>query len=519
MRLNAATLAGAALGASSSASPPRSPRPRRSRTRPLPPPRRRRSRRPSPPRRLRKRVEGPAEILRPLPRPRPQGGPARRPAPALRQPLPARLRERPAWECGALPRSGVKLVLFDVDGTLVDSQRIIVAAQRAAFAALGLDRRAGSARCRWSASRSSRPSASSSGRTGPRPASRRPTARPFRPCAPIRRTRSRSFPACGELLDRLAARDDLVLGIATGKSRRGVRHIVERHGWEGRFATIQTADDAPSKPHPAMILQAMADVGAAPEETVMVGDSTFDMAMAPCRRHPPARGRLGLSSRRRAARGRRRGDRRGRGRSRGGARPRPLPLAGARRHAHLRRMSDPFSRDWFRDAGEPDPMRAAQAGMRTPLPKRFYERAAPRRATACSSSSSTAARPTPRGAGRSRCRPAASPRRWPPNGQGRGRDRPCRDAGHPPRQFRPRRRRRTRGGGARRHRALRRLRPRLLPGERARQSRRRRRTTPGIRCSTGPAMRSAPASSLAEGVMQSTSRRKRWRPFGPRSRR
>ena len=70
------------------------------------------------------------------------------------------------------------------------------------------------------------------------------------------------------------------LGIATGKSQRGVRILLEREGWAGLFATIQTADDAPSKPHPAMVRQAMAAVGAKPSDTVMVGDSTFDMAMA-----------------------------------------------------------------------------------------------------------------------------------------------------------------------------------------------------------------------------------------------
>ena len=72
----------------------------------------------------------------------------------------------------------------------------------------------------------------------------------------------------------------MVLGIATGKSRRGVAHLVERHGWHRTFATIQTADDATSKPDPAMLRQAMAEVGAAPRDTLMIGDSTFDMLMA-----------------------------------------------------------------------------------------------------------------------------------------------------------------------------------------------------------------------------------------------
>jgi phosphoglycolate phosphatase len=71
-----------------------------------------------------------------------------------------------------------------------------------------------------------------------------------------------------------------MLGIATGKSRRGVAHLVERHDWQQLFATIQTADDAPSKPDPTMLHQAMAEVGVAAENAMMVGDSTYDMAMA-----------------------------------------------------------------------------------------------------------------------------------------------------------------------------------------------------------------------------------------------
>lgn len=88
------------------------------------------------------------------------------------------------------------------------------------------------------------------------------------------------FPGVVELLAGLSQRPATVLGIATGKSRRGADYIVERHGWTSLFKTIQTADDAISKPHPEMILRAMAETGAVPERTLMVGDSTFDMEMA-----------------------------------------------------------------------------------------------------------------------------------------------------------------------------------------------------------------------------------------------
>ncbi|PTM42618.1 HAD-IA family hydrolase [Bosea sp. 124] len=88
------------------------------------------------------------------------------------------------------------------------------------------------------------------------------------------------FPGVPETLAALAARPGLKLGVATGKSRRGAEYIIERHGWEDLFDTVQTADDAPSKPHPGMILRAMAETGAAPERTAMVGDSSFDIEMA-----------------------------------------------------------------------------------------------------------------------------------------------------------------------------------------------------------------------------------------------
>lgn len=71
-----------------------------------------------------------------------------------------------------------------------------------------------------------------------------------------------------------------VLGVATGKSDRGLRHVLETHGLADRFVTLQTADRHPSKPHPAMVELAMAEAGATPETTAMIGDTSFDMVMA-----------------------------------------------------------------------------------------------------------------------------------------------------------------------------------------------------------------------------------------------
>ncbi|SDH39914.1 HAD-IA family hydrolase [Bosea robiniae] len=88
------------------------------------------------------------------------------------------------------------------------------------------------------------------------------------------------FAGVAETLAELRRHGGLKLGIATGKSRKGAEFIVARHGWQGLFDTVQSADDAPSKPHPGMIQRAMAETGAAPERTAMVGDSSFDIEMA-----------------------------------------------------------------------------------------------------------------------------------------------------------------------------------------------------------------------------------------------
>lgn len=86
------------------------------------------------------------------------------------------------------------------------------------------------------------------------------------------------FPGVIEALDRLEA-TGWSLAVATGKSRRGLLLMIERHNLGGRFVSLQNADDNPGKPHPAMLRRALDEGGARPSEAVMIGDTTYDMQM------------------------------------------------------------------------------------------------------------------------------------------------------------------------------------------------------------------------------------------------
>jgi phosphoglycolate phosphatase len=87
------------------------------------------------------------------------------------------------------------------------------------------------------------------------------------------------FPGALAALDALEA-DGWLLGIATGKARRGLDAVLNSHNLHSRFVTLQTADRAPGKPDPTMLHWAMEEVGVRPSDTVMIGDTSFDMAMA-----------------------------------------------------------------------------------------------------------------------------------------------------------------------------------------------------------------------------------------------
>lgn len=88
------------------------------------------------------------------------------------------------------------------------------------------------------------------------------------------------FPGMKALVRDLAAREEVCVGMVTGKSRRGVDAICKTHGMTDWFAVVRTADDCASKPHPAMVLESCDVLGLSPADALVVGDSIYDMQMA-----------------------------------------------------------------------------------------------------------------------------------------------------------------------------------------------------------------------------------------------
>jgi len=175
------------------------------------------------------------------------------------------------------------LVIFDVDGTLVDSQAEIMAAMQIAFARDGGEPppRANV----LSIVGLSLPEAFAQLCPTADAARRARLIDGYRAAFADLRNRAGAgdsplYPGAQAALERLHARDDILLAVATGKSVRGLERVIAAHGWGGYFVSLQTADDHPSKPHPAMVLAAMADAGVDRRRTAMVGDTRFDMQMA-----------------------------------------------------------------------------------------------------------------------------------------------------------------------------------------------------------------------------------------------
>ncbi|MEM9968710.1 MAG: HAD-IA family hydrolase [Pseudomonadota bacterium] len=180
--------------------------------------------------------------------------------------------------------ASLKLVVFDVDGTLVDSQNDIMQAMQTAFAAVGapMPSRAvilGGVGLSLDVIFSRIAPALSLSEHEQMQAAYRACYADLRARAAVDRS-SPLYPGAADALMHLRAMPEVLLGLATGKSRRGLDRLIHAHGLEGVFVTQQVADFHPSKPHPSMLLSAMAEAGVAPKDTVMIGDTSFDMEMA-----------------------------------------------------------------------------------------------------------------------------------------------------------------------------------------------------------------------------------------------
>ena len=176
----------------------------------------------------------------------------------------------------------LRLVIFDVDGTLVDSQAHILASMAAAFEGQGL------------APPSRAATLSIVGLSLPVAMARLAPDRPDLTDALVNgyksafarlrlardpAAQSPLYPGAAEVLQALQAEPETLLAIATGKSRRGLDHLMGIHGWHGVFQSVQCADDHPSKPHPAMVEACLRDTGADAARAVILGDTSYDMEM------------------------------------------------------------------------------------------------------------------------------------------------------------------------------------------------------------------------------------------------
>lgn len=176
----------------------------------------------------------------------------------------------------------MKLVVFDCDGTLVDSQHMIVAAMEQAFASFGMPtpgRAAILSIVGLSLDQAVRRLVPPVVQTDI-PALAEAYKNAF---GELRRDKAHQeplYPGVRETLLALANEPGVLLGVATGKSRRGLAAVLDREGLTDLFTTLQTADTHPSKPHPAMLLAAIAEAGTDANRTLMIGDTTYDIDMA-----------------------------------------------------------------------------------------------------------------------------------------------------------------------------------------------------------------------------------------------
>lgn len=176
----------------------------------------------------------------------------------------------------------MRLIIFDCDGTLVDSQQLICLAMNAAFervglpvptrddvrSVIGLSLQNAIAKCLPDGSQVDTAHMSELYKDA------------FSQLRMSAENEELLYDGVRTTLEMFSNEPKTLMAVATGKSMRGMKRLIAREGFEPYFQSVQTADDHPSKPHPSMISRAMALAGVEPSQTVMVGDTTYDMEMA-----------------------------------------------------------------------------------------------------------------------------------------------------------------------------------------------------------------------------------------------
>ena len=173
-----------------------------------------------------------------------------------------------------------RLVLFDFDGTLVDSQHSIVAAFEQACRAHGIEgvdpadirRHIGLPLAKAVAANLPQAHRARAGEVAE-------TYKEKHRALALSADHDPLFPGAAEAVAALKAAGAL-LGIVTGKGRRGLTLTLEKRGLRGHFDVLRSADDGPGKPDPFMVRSALDELGLARDAAVVVGDTTFDMRMA-----------------------------------------------------------------------------------------------------------------------------------------------------------------------------------------------------------------------------------------------
>lgn len=174
----------------------------------------------------------------------------------------------------------MKLIIFDFDGTLVDSRPLIWESHRIVFSEFGLPLPPPDVSLALVGQSLNVILAQLAGASAPI----QDMVRAYDLLLPQLRANpafaEKQFDGTDVLLSDLSSRPDTILGLATGHSSLTVAPALEALQWRDHFRTVQAANMAPSKPHPAMLFQALAATGATADDAIFIGDTTYDMEMA-----------------------------------------------------------------------------------------------------------------------------------------------------------------------------------------------------------------------------------------------